>query len=106
MNRIILSVITIAFSLYFFKSHLSNGYSIRAIYSIPELSSLEIGEKINDEFSKINGIHICEISIHSKNVMLEYEENKISYSDIRKIFYKWGCTISNVYYDNLFIYEP
>ena len=105
MNRIILSVLMIAITLFWVKSQLSNKYTIRAIYSIPELNSIDMIKKINDDFIKISGIHKCEISIHSKNVLLEYEQSKISYIDIKKIFYKWGCTISNVYYDNLFFYE-
>ena len=91
--------------LYFIKPHINSQYSIRAVYTIPELLNIDIEKKIINEFSNIAGILNCKTSIESKNVLLDYNDEIISHHDIIKIFYKWGCSISDVYYDNLFIYQ-
>ena len=105
MNRIIFLFTIIVVSIVVLKLSSSSMYRVRAFYSIPQIDNVDISKKIIDEFSKINGIILCEASIYSRNVLLEYDKSKISYSDIEKIFYKWGCSISNVYYDNLFVYQ-
>jgi len=104
MNRIISFSIIAILSILALKINSSSEYRIRAFYTIPELDNIDISKKIIDEFSMINGIIKCESSIDSRNVLLEYDKTKISLKDIRKIFYKWGCSIKRVHYDNLFVY--
>ena len=105
MNRILLFFCITIFSVILFKYPSKSEYHVRAIYSIPELNNIDIEKKIINEFSKINGINSCRASMDSKNVLLEYNQREISPDDLKKIFYKWGCSVSNVYYDNLFVYQ-
>ena len=105
MNRILLFSCIFISLVILLKYSSDSQYYIRAFYSIPELNNIDMEKKIINEFSKIQGIIICKASIDSRNVLLEYDQRKISSDDIRKIFYKWGCSVSNVYYDNLFVYQ-
>tara|TARA_Y100001970_G_scaffold198234_1_gene241171 strand:+ start:48 stop:356 length:309 start_codon:yes stop_codon:yes gene_type:complete len=62
------------------------------VVTIPELSNEFIQKKLEMEFIKIKGVSVCETSLMTKTMLMEYDARIISYDTFNGIFQKWGCT--------------
>ena len=84
---IILSVIFASFSI----RQTENYGSVQLVAVVPQFSSGDLAFRLEKEFSSFQGVYDCEISLKTKTILIDYDARKVSISDIKNVFNKWGC---------------
>ena len=72
------------------------------IVTIPQLSSQALQEKLELDFSNIQGVSKCETSLMTKTMLMRYDARKVSPRAIQSVFQKWGCTPGDYSYQKLY----
>ena len=69
---------------------------------IPELTTLDLKEKLELDFNNLAGVRRCESSIMTKTLMMKYDDRKVSADKIHSVFQKWGCIPGEYSYQKLY----
>ena len=64
---------------------------IQLVVTIPELNSSELQKNLEVEFKSLDGVQICETSLMTKTLMMNYDPRKVRQSKIYNVFQKWEC---------------
>ena len=69
---------------------------------IPELNSSKLQKKLELEFKNLDGVKICETSLMTKTLMMNYDHRKVGQNEIENIFHKWECNPDSYSYQKLY----
>jgi hypothetical protein len=73
----------------------------KLVVTIPELTTSDLQEKLEIDFSNLSGVIKCETSIMTKTLMMKYDDKKVSLDEIQSVFQKWGCAPDEYSYQKL-----
>ena len=72
------------------------------VVTIPELNSSELQKNLENEFKSLGGVKICETSLMTKTLMMNYDPRKVRQSKIYNVFQKWECNPGSYSYKKLY----
>ena len=75
---------------------------IQLVVTIPELNSSELQKNLENEFKSLGGVQICETSLMTKTLMMNYDYRKVGQNEIENIFQKWECNPASYSYQKLY----
>ena len=75
---------------------------IQLVVTIPELNSSEFQKNLELEFKSLGVVQICETSLMTKTLMMNYDPQKVRQSKINNVFQKWECNPSSYSYQKLY----
>jgi len=75
---------------------------IQLVVTIPELNSSELQKNLENEFKSLGGVQICETSLMTKTLMMNYDPQKVRQSKIYNVFQKWECNPGSYSYQKLY----
>ena len=75
---------------------------IQLVVTIPELNSSELQKNLEVEFKSLDGVQICETSLMTKTLMMNYDPQKVRQSKIYNVFQKWECNPGSYSYQKLY----
>ena len=79
--------------------------TIEVTLTIPQLNSIELTQRLENEFKKHKEIDFINGSIMTKTLVIRVNENSFNKGDIESLLYKWGCNVSDYYYRKLYKVE-
>ena len=91
MKNIIGILFILSISVFLISSSRSSEDITQAIISIPNLTSVDVQQNIEQEFLSISGVQSCESSLMTNMLTLHYDDRKLSKNEINRILEKWGC---------------
>ena len=72
------------------------------VVTIPELNSSTLQKNLENEFKSLGGVQICETSLMTKTLMINYDPQKVRQSKIDNVFQKWECNPGSYSYQKLY----
>ena len=75
---------------------------IQLVVTIPELNSSELQKNLENEFKSLGGVKICETSLMTKTLLMNYDPRKVRQSKIENVFQKWECNPGSYSYQKLY----
>ena len=75
---------------------------IQLVVTIPDLNSSELQKNFENEFKNLGGVQICETSLMTKTLMMNYDPRKVRQSKIENVFQKWECNPGSYAYQKLY----
>ena len=72
------------------------------VVTIPELDSSKLQKNLELEFENLGGVKICETSLMTKTLMMNYDYRKVGQNEIENIFQKWECSPDSYSYQKLY----
>ena len=75
---------------------------IQLVVTIPELNSSELQKNLEIEFKSLGGVQICETSLMTKTLMMNYDPRKVRQSKIDNVLQKWECNPGSYSYKKLY----
>ena len=75
---------------------------IQLVVTIPELNSSELQKNLEVEFKSLDGVQICETSLMTKTLMMNYDHRKVRQNEIENVFQKWECKPDSYSYQKLY----
>jgi len=72
------------------------------VVTIPELNSSELQKNLENEFKSMGGVEVCETSLMTKTLMMNYDSRKVRQSKIENVFQKWECKPGSYSYQKLY----
>ena len=75
---------------------------IQLVVTIPELNSSELQKNLENEFKSLGGVQICETSLMTKTLMMNYDHRKVGKNEIDNVFQKWECNPGSYSYQKLY----
>ena len=75
---------------------------IQLVVTIPELNSSKLQNNLENEFKSLGVVKICETSLMTKTLMMNYDPRKVEQSKIENVFQKWECNPGSYSYQKLY----
>ena len=75
---------------------------IQLVVTIPELNSSTLQKNLEVEFKSLDGVQICETSLMTKTLMMNYDHRKVGQNEIENVFQKWECNPGSYSYQKLY----
>ena len=72
------------------------------VVTIPELTTPDLQKNLELDLYNIGGVQLCEISLMTKTLMLNYNSRKVRQSEIDHVFQKWGCKPGQYSYQKIY----
>ena len=72
------------------------------VVTIPELNSSKLQKNLELEFKNLGGVKICETSLMTKTLMMNYDHRKVRQNEIENVFQKWECNPGSYSYQKLY----
>jgi len=72
------------------------------VVTIPELNSSKLQKNLELEFENMGGVKICETSLMTKTLMMNYDHRKVGKNEIENVFQKWECKPGSYSYQKLY----
>ena len=72
------------------------------VVTIPELNSSTLQKNLENEFKSLGGVKICETSLMTKTLMMNYDHRKVGQNEIENVFQKWECNPGSYSYQKLY----
>ena len=102
MKQFILFIaISILFTTFIVKKYSSVDLT-QLVVTIPELTTLDLKEKLELDFNNLAGVRRCESSLMTKTLMMKYDDRRVSPDAIQSVFQKWGCIPGEYSYKKLY----
>ena len=97
----VIAFLLLSFLCAFISTNTSSGSQTEAIISLDDFSDPQMHKNIKREFSKINGVSLCETSLKTKTVVVQFDQRKFQINDIKNVFNKWECKVKDMSFHNL-----
>jgi copper chaperone CopZ len=97
----VIAFLLLSFLCAFISTNTSSGSQTEAIISLDDFSDPQMHKNIKREFSKINGVSLCETSLKTKTVVVQFDQRKFQITDIKNVFKKWECKVKDMSFHNL-----
>jgi len=72
------------------------------VVTIPELNSSKLQKNLELEFKNMRGVKLCETSLMTKTLMMNYDHRKVKQNEIENVFQKWECNPGSYSYQKLY----
>ena len=72
------------------------------VVTIPELDSSKLQKNLKLEFENLGGVKLCETSLMTKTLMMNYDHRKVKQNEIENVFQKWECNPGSYSYQKLY----
>ena len=72
------------------------------VVTIPELNSSKLQKNLEIEFKNMSGVKLCETSLMTKTLMMNYDHRKVKQNEIENVFQKWECNPGSYSYQKLY----
>ena len=98
----VIAFLLLSFLCAFISTNTSSGRcQTEAVISLDDFSDPQMHKNIKREFSKINGVSLCETSLKTKTVVVQFDQRKFQINDIKNVFNKWECKVKDMSFHNL-----
>ena len=97
----VIAFLLLSFLCAFISTNTSSGSQTEAVISLDDFSDPQMHKNIKREFSKISGVSLCETSLKTKTVVVQFDQRKFQISDIKNVFNKWECKVKDMSFHNL-----
>jgi copper chaperone CopZ len=97
----VIAFLLLSFLCAFISTNTSSGSQTEVVISLDDFSDPQIHKNIKREFSKISGVSLCETSLKTKTVVVQFDQRKFQISDIKNVFNKWECKVKDMSFHNL-----
>ena len=97
----IFAFLLLSFLCAFISTNTSSGSQTEVVISLDDFSDPQMHKNIKREFSKINGVSLCETSLKTKTVVVQFDQRKFRINDIKNVFNKWECKVKDMSFYNL-----
>ena len=61
------------------------------VVTIPELTTSNLQKNLEMDLNNISGVQLCETSLMTKTLMLNYDPRKVKQNEIDNVLKKWEC---------------
>ena len=95
----------IIFSILFAAITVQNNNSVKLtqlVVTIPELTTSHLQKNLEMDLNNIRGIKLCETSLMTKTLMLNYDPRKVKQNEIDHVLKKWECTPGQYSYKKIY----
>jgi len=72
------------------------------VVTIPELTTSDLQKNLEMDLNKIRGVQLCETSLMTKTLMLNYDPRKVNKNEIDHVFQKWECQPDQYSYQKIY----
>ena len=72
------------------------------VVTIPELTNSVLQKKLEMDLTNIKGVKLCETSLMTKTLMLNYDPRKVKQNEIDHVLMKWECTPGQYSYQKIY----
>ena len=72
------------------------------VVTIPELNSSKLQKYLELEFENLGGVKLCETSLMTKTLIMNYDHRKVGQNDIDNVFKKWECSPDSYSYQKIY----
>ena len=97
----VIAFLLLSFLCAFISTNTSLGSQTEVVISLDDFSDPQMHKNIKREFSKINGVSLCETSLKTKTVVVQFDQRKFQINDIKNVFNKWECKVKDMSFYNL-----
>ena len=95
---IIISILFAAFTV-----QKSNSVKLtQLVVTIPELTNSDLQKNLEMDLNNIRGVQLCETSLMTKTLMLNYDPRKVKQNEIDNVFKKWECKPGQPSYQKIY----
>ena len=72
------------------------------VVTIPELTTSDLQKNLEIDLKNIRGVQLCETSLMTKTLMLNYDPRKVNKDEIDHVFQKWECQPDQYSYQKIY----
>ena len=72
------------------------------VVTIPELTTSVLQKNLEMDLNNIRGVKLCETSLMTKTLMLNYDPRKVKQNEIDNVFKKWECKPGQPSYQKIY----
>ena len=72
------------------------------VVTIPELTTSILQKNLELDLNNIRGVKLCETSLMTKTLMLNYDPRKVKQNEIDNVFKKWECKPGQPSYQKIY----
>ena len=72
------------------------------VVTIPELTTSNLQKNLEMDLKNIRGVQLCETSLMTKTLMLNYDPRKVKKNKIDYVFKKWECKPDQYSYQKIY----
>ena len=72
------------------------------VVTIPELTTSNLQKNLEIDLNNIRGVKLCETSLMTKTLMLNYDPRKVKQNEIDHVLKKWECTPGQYSYQKIY----
>ena len=72
------------------------------VVTIPELTTSNLQKNLEIDLKNIRGVQLCETSLMTKTLMLNYDPRKVKKNEIDYVFKKWECKPDQYSYQKIY----
>ena len=72
------------------------------VVTIPELTTTNLQKNLETDLNKIRGVQLCETSLMTKTLMLNYDPRRVKQNEIDYVLQKWECKPGQYSYQKIY----
>ena len=72
------------------------------VVTIPELTNSDLQKNLEMDLNNISGVQLCETSLMTKTLMLNYDPRKVKQNEIDNVLQKWECKPGQYSYQKIY----
>ena len=72
------------------------------VVTIPELTTSDLQKNLEMDLNKIRGVQLCETSLMTKTLMLNYDPRRVKQNEIDYVLQKWECKPGQYSYQKIY----
>ena len=100
-------VLLIIFSILFAAFTVQKNNSVKLtqlVVTIPELTTSVLQKNLEMDLNNISGVQLCETSLMTKTLMLNYDPRKVKQNEIDNVLKKWDCKPNQYSYQKIYYF--
>ena len=97
----LLIIISILFAVFTVQKNDSLEFT-QLVVTIAELTNSDLQKNLEIDLNSIKGVKLCETSLMTKTLMLNYDPRKVSQSEIDHVLRKWECKPDQYSYQKIY----
>ena len=98
---VLLIIISILFAAFTVQKNISLKLT-QLVVTIPELTTSVLQKNLEMDLNNISGVQLCETSLMTKTLMLNYDPRKVKQNEIDNVLKKWECKPNQYSYQKIY----
>ena len=98
---VLLITISILFAAFTVQKNISVKLT-QLVVTIPELTTSDLQKNLEMDLNNISGVQLCETSLMTKTLMLNYDPRKVKQNEIDNVLKKWECKPNQYSYQKIY----